>query len=55
MVMTKRENFLRTVEFRRPEWIPCEVEFMYTTWRKYKEKLEKIILKHPTIFREYVK
>lgn len=45
-----RENYLRTVEFRYPKWIPCHVGFVGATWYKYREELEEILLKHPKIF-----
>jgi len=48
-----RENFLRVVEFRHPEWIPCVVSIMPATWIKYKEDVEKIVLKHPELFPHY--
>ncbi len=49
------ENFLRAIEFRRPEWIPCAVSIMPATWVKYKEKVEKIVLGHPKLFPHYKK
>jgi len=49
------ENFLRAVEFRHPEWIPCVVSIMPATWMKYKEKVERIVLEHPKLFPHYKK
>jgi len=51
----RTENFLRVVEFRNPEWIPCVVGTVPATWIKYKEKLEKIALRHPKLFSYYKK
>ncbi len=48
--MTERENWLRTVEFRSPEWILCEVRFLPAVWHKYREKLEELVLRHPLIY-----
>jgi len=53
--MNDRENFLRTLEFRNPEWIPCTIGFSPLTWHTYREKLEQIVLKHPRIFKDYKK
>lgn len=49
------ENYLRTVNFQNPRWIPCSVSIMPATWRKYREALEEIILRHPKIFPDYRK
>ena len=53
--MTRRENYLRTIEFRTPEWIPCSVEFSPVTWKIHRENLEEIVLRHPLIFPDYQK
>ncbi|MGQ9631591.1 MAG: uroporphyrinogen decarboxylase family protein [bacterium] len=55
MGLTERENFLRAIEFRNPEWIPCSIGFSPLTWHKYRERLEEIVLRHPLIFRDYEK
>lgn len=51
--LTIRENYLRAVEFRYPQWIPCQVGFAPIVWRIYREDLEKIVLDHPRIFPDY--
>lgn len=53
--MNKRENYLRTLEFRNPEWIPVSVPLAWPMWHKYREDLEKIVLSHPEVFGEYKK
>lgn len=53
--MTEDENYLRAVEFRRPEWIPCNVNIMPGTWQKYREAVEEIVLRHPALFGGYQK
>jgi len=53
--MTDRENYLRTIEFRDPEWIPCSVYFSRVTWHIYREKLEELVMRHPLIFKDYEK
>ncbi len=55
MTLTKRENFLRTVEFRNPEWIPVSVNLPNAVWKKYGEELENIVLRHPILFEGYRK
>lgn len=49
--MTDRENYLRTIEFRNPKWIPCGVGLSAATWHKHREKLEGLVLRHPLIFK----
>lgn len=38
---------------REPKWIVCRISFARATWRKYREDLEDIIVRHPEIFGEY--
>jgi len=52
-MISERENFLRTLEFRYPEWIPCSVGFSPLTWHTYRERLEEIVLRHPLVFKNY--
>ena len=52
-MMTERENYLRTIEFRSPEWIPCRVGLSPGTWRAHRENLEEAVLRHSLIFRDY--
>jgi uroporphyrinogen decarboxylase len=49
-MISNRENWLRAVEFRRPEWIPIGVGFSGINWRVGRERLEEIVLGHPTLF-----
>ncbi|MCX6030521.1 MAG: hypothetical protein NT169_14640 [Chloroflexi bacterium] len=51
--MQARENWLRTVEFRYPEWIPCTVNLAPLAWKTHRQDLEKIVLAHPRIFPGY--
>ncbi|MFQ6042510.1 MAG: uroporphyrinogen decarboxylase family protein, partial [Candidatus Poribacteria bacterium] len=50
--MTHEENYFRTIEFRYPEWIICNVSLMPATWNKYREDLEDLVIRHPLIFGE---
>ncbi|MCR4427610.1 MAG: hypothetical protein NUW23_15750, partial [Firmicutes bacterium] len=51
--MDARENWLRAVEYRHPEWIPCSVGFSPITWRTHGKDLEKIVLEHPRLWPNY--
>lgn len=49
-MISDRENWLRVVEFRNPEWIPVSMGFAPIVWRKQRERLEEILLRHPILF-----
>ena len=51
--MQSRENWLRTVEFRFPEWIPCAVNLSPLAWKTHRRNLEQLVLDHPRIFPGY--
>jgi len=51
--MTERENWLRTVEFRHPEWIPCAVGLSMLNQKAWRTDLERIVRDHPRIFPWY--
>ncbi len=55
MPISDRENFLRTLEFRDPEWIPTWINFTAAARNKYKEALKEILLRHPTVFGDVAK
>lgn len=48
-------NFLKTVFFDYPDWIPVKIGFLPITWFKHGEEIEKILLSHPIIFPNYKK
>jgi len=50
--MNSRENYLRTFEFKEPDWIPCRVAFAMATWSKYRDALYDLVKRHPIIFGE---
>lgn len=52
-MISHRENWLRAIEFRYPEWIPCSVSFAPIVWKTYRQELEKLILDHPRLFPGY--
>jgi uroporphyrinogen decarboxylase len=51
--LTDRENWLRAVQFRNPEWIPCSIDLSPLTWLTYGRELEKVILSHRDLFPHY--
>ena len=51
--ISERENYLRALEFRCPEWIPITFGMTPAVWAKYGARLEEIVLRHPLIFGEY--
>lgn len=51
--MSIRENYLRALEFRYPQWIPCSINFAPIVWNMYREQLENIVLEHPRLFPDY--
>ncbi|MEI6513207.1 MAG: uroporphyrinogen decarboxylase family protein [bacterium] len=53
MPISDRENFLRAIEFRYPEWIPVGANSLRATWAKYREDLEDLYIRHPKIFGNY--
>jgi len=50
--MNSRENYLRSIEFREPEWIPCRIGLPMATWSKYRDNLYRLVERHPKIFGE---
>ena len=46
--MTRRENYLRAVEFRGPKWIPCVIYAQPVAWQHYRDELMAVAQRHPT-------
>lgn len=55
MTLTAKENFIRTVKFQGPEWIPASVHISNATWLDLREDLENVIAKHPLLFPDFEK
>ncbi len=53
--MTERENYLRAVRFQCPETIPFTVSLNPSMWNVYREALEALVLRHPSVFPHYRK
>ncbi|MCS7180872.1 MAG: hypothetical protein NZ891_05930, partial [bacterium] len=49
----KTRNFLKSIFFDYPKYIPVKVGILPATWFKYEKELEKIILSYPKIFPNY--
>ncbi len=49
--ISERENYLRALEFRYPEWIPITFDLMPSVWQRYGRQLEEVVLRHPLIWR----
>jgi len=54
-IITERENYLRAVERRNPQWIPIKFELFPAVWKTYGAALEDLVLRHPLIFSEFEK
>lgn len=52
-MLTERENYLRCIDFEGPEWIPTSAGISPATWHKYREELERIVVRHPFSFGAY--
>lgn len=48
--LSNRENMLRTLEYRNPEWIPCRVLIPLNYWDADREKCEALVKSHLRIF-----
>ena len=47
--MNDRENWLRAIEYRHPEWIPCWVSLAPNMWKHYTQDLVSMALAHPRL------
>ncbi len=50
VALTQRENYLKTVGFSGPEWIPCYVHLSQATRAEYGEALYDIVQAYPQFF-----
>jgi hypothetical protein len=48
--MTARENFIRAIEFRKPDWVPIVFELLPAVWKRHGEELRKLVRRHPLAF-----
>jgi len=52
-MLSERENTLRYIDFKGPEWIPTEVDISPAMWHEHREELERIVVRHPFVFGAY--
>lgn len=45
--LTERENYLRALEFRGPEWVPITFELLPSVWMHYGDALVDVVRRHP--------
>ncbi len=50
VVLSERDNTLRTIRFEEAEWIPCVVALSSGIWNCHREALEDVVAEHPSIF-----
>lgn len=53
MPLSERENFLRTASLTGGEWIPAHVVISGASWNQWREEMERVVLRHPTLFPGY--
>ncbi len=49
-MMTDRENTLRAIEFRHPEWIPVDFDLMRSVIYRHGPRLVEMMRRHPLLF-----
>jgi len=49
-VISERENTLRAIEYRYPEWIPVHFDLMASVVFRYGMKLAEMMSRHPLLF-----
>ncbi|HEY3415395.1 MAG TPA: uroporphyrinogen decarboxylase family protein, partial [Armatimonadota bacterium] len=55
MPISESENHLRTVRMTNPAWMPYSIGLCTSTWECLGEELEKVVLRHPRSWPNYVK
>lgn len=48
--MTERENYLKTVRFENPQWIPINIYPNLASLIEYKGEMEAVLMKYPQFF-----
>jgi len=44
--LSNKENYLRCVEFKRPEYIPSRINITWPVWLMYREKLKEVLQRY---------
>ena len=55
MALSERENYLRTASMTGGEWIPMRVRITAAEWDMWREEMEEVVLRHPTLFPSFQK
>ena len=50
MPLSDRENYLRTASMTGGEWIPMRLVISGAEWDMWREDLEEVVVRHPTLF-----
>ena len=53
MPINERENYFRSVKFKGPEWIPCQVTISHAAWIFHREPLETLVVGHKWLFPDF--
>jgi len=48
--MNARENYLRTLQFRNPQWIQFVIYFSWRVWNHHRQDLVALVSRYPKIF-----
>jgi len=52
-MLSERENYIRTVRFGGPEWMPISIAILPALWQHLGDELDKIVRRHPVLFPDY--
>jgi uroporphyrinogen decarboxylase len=55
MSLSERENYLRNASMTGPEWMPCNVYVSDASWDQWRDEMEDVCARHPTIFKGFEK
>ncbi len=55
MPLSQRENYLRNVTMTGPAWMPCHIHISDASWDQWREDLEDVVVRHPTLFPNFQK
>ena len=50
MPLSERDNFIRNARMTGPEYMPCRVGVSMASWDQWREEMEEVALRHPTLF-----
>lgn len=50
MALSYRDNYLRNVRMTGPEYMPCAVSISGASWDQWRDDMEDVCLRHPTLF-----